>query len=366
MIKPIAFYLPQFHPIPENNEWWGNGFTEWTNVAKAKPLFKGHYQPRLPADLGFYDLRIPEVREQQANLARENGVYGFCYWHYWFGDGRKILERPFTEVLESGKPDFPFCLAWANESWTGIWHGNPKNTLVEQLYPGKNDYINHFNYLLKAFEDRRYIKVEDKPLFVVYQPNLIPDLSLFTNIFTELSKKNGFPGMYLVATNVQPDWNAKEKGFDAVTLSHHSRIGYTRRKNKIEDFFQSLKHNPTYATQYKKAFGKPVHIYEYSEAMKYFIADDVPNSLYYPMLIPNWDNTPRSGVNGFVLHNSTPELFKWVVEKAVKRIEKYDDEHKIIFIKSWNEWAEGNYLEPDMKYGHQYLEVLKDVIRANS
>ena len=169
----IAYYLPQFHPIPENDEVWGKGFTEWTNVAKAKPLFRGHYQPRIPADLGFYDLRLPEVREQQAELARDAGVEGFCYWHYWFGNGKMLLERPFEEVLKSGKPDFPFCLCWANHSWTTkTWkkgHGSSSRTMIaEQLYPGEEDDIAHFNYCLPAFKDPRYITVEGKPLFGVF------------------------------------------------------------------------------------------------------------------------------------------------------------------------------------------------------
>ncbi len=364
MIKPIAYYLPQFHPIPENNEWWGNGFTEWTNVAKAKPLFRGHYQPQLPADFGFYDLRVPEVRQQQANLARENGIYGFCYWHYWFGNGRKILERPFTEVLESGKPDFPFCLAWANESWSGIWHGNPGKTLVEQLYPGKEDYTNHFNYLLKAFKDKRYITVEGKPLLVVYQPNSIPDLPLFIEVFSELCKKNGFPGIYLIATNVPEYWNAAEKGFDAITLANHWKVGHYPSGNFLVDKYRKFKNTPFVADTYKRVFKRPTHVYEYSEAMKFFVNDYVGENRYYPMIIPNWDTTPRSGVNGFVLNNSTPELFRWVVKKALEKIENYHDEHKIIFVKSWNEWAEGNYLEPDARYGHQYLHVLKEEIQA--
>src|SRR3954453_14122667 len=146
--RVIAFHLPQFHPIAENDEWWGRGFTEWTNVAKAQPLFRGHEQPRLPADLGFYDLRVPETRKHQAALARAAGIEGFCYWHYWFGNGRRILERPFAEVLEAGEPDFPFCLAWANQSWTGIWHGNPKSVLMHQEYPGREDEAAHFELCL--------------------------------------------------------------------------------------------------------------------------------------------------------------------------------------------------------------------------
>ena len=172
--RVLAYYLPQFHPVPENDKFWGPGFTEWTNVAKAKPLFRGHYQPRIPADLGFYDLRLPEVREQQAQLAREAGIEGFCYWHYWFGNGRQLLQRPFNEVLASGKPDFPFCLAWANHDWsTKSWQrGKGKvdsSVMIEkQLYPGDEDYIHHFNYVLPAFRDHRYITVDGKPLFLIF------------------------------------------------------------------------------------------------------------------------------------------------------------------------------------------------------
>ena len=166
----IALYLPQFHPIPENDEWWGRGFTEWTNVAKAKPLFRGHRQPHLPTDLGFYDLRLPEVREAQAEMARNAGVGAFCYWHYWFGNGRRIIERPFEEVRDNGKPDFPFCLAWANQSWTGIWYGNPKRTLMKQEYFGRVDEEAHFRWAQKAFEDPRYFKVEGKPMFTIFEP----------------------------------------------------------------------------------------------------------------------------------------------------------------------------------------------------
>jgi lipopolysaccharide biosynthesis protein len=181
--RAIAFYLPQYHPIPENDDWWGKGFTEWTNVAKAKPMFKGHYQPRLPADLGYYDLRIPEVREAQAQMAAKHGIEGFCYWNYWFGNGRQILERPLNEILATGKPDFPFCLAWANETWSGIWHGNPKKILIEQKYLGDKDYTSYFNYLLKAFNDPRYITVEGKPLFCINAPHQIPDIVAFTDKF---------------------------------------------------------------------------------------------------------------------------------------------------------------------------------------
>lgn len=365
-IRTIAFYLPQFHPIPENDEWWGKGFTEWTNVAKAKPLFKDHYQPKLPAELGFYDLRVPEVREQQAELARQYGVEGFCYWHYWFGNGKRILERPFNEVLESGKPDFPFCLAWANETWTGIWHGLTNEILIEQTYPGREDYIDHFNNLLKAFKDKRYMRVEDKPIFVVYRPNAIPDIKLFVETFQQQAIENGLKGVYLIATNVPVDWDAEARGFSAITPSNHDKLAYVRSESTIRNFYRKQLNRKKVSKVFKKIFKQPTHVYEYKEAMKWFVRDEDVKSIIYPMVIPNWDNTARSGVNGFVLHNSTPDLFKQVMQKAINKIKDLPADKRIVFIKSWNEWAEGNYIEPDRKYGRKYLEVIKELIDSNN
>ena len=198
--RVIAFYLPQFHPIPENDKFWGRGFTEWTNVAKAKPLFRGHYQPRIPADLGFYDLRLPEVREAQAAMASDAGIEGFCYWHYWFGNGKKLLERPFEEVLSSGQPDFPFCLAWANHDWTTkTWqNGGRKEMIVQQTYPGEKDHISHFNYVLPAFLDHRYIKVDGKPLFLILEPYYFKGLTLFMDLWRKLAVEHGLKGIYFV------------------------------------------------------------------------------------------------------------------------------------------------------------------------
>ncbi len=365
-IRTIAFYLPQFHPIPENDEWWGKGFTEWTNVVKAKPLFKNHYQPKLPTELGLYDLRVPEVREQQALLAKEYGIEGFCYWHYWFGNGKRILERPFNEVLESGKPDFPFCLAWANETWTGIWHGLTNEILIEQTYPGREDYIDHFNNLLKAFKDKRYMRVEDKPIFVVYRPNAIPDIKLFVETFQQQAIENGLKGVYLIATNVPVDWDAEAKGFSAITPSNHDKLAYVRSESTIRNFYRKQLNRKKVSKVFKKIFKQPTHVYEYKEAMKWFVRDEDSKSIIYPMVIPNWDNTARSGVNGFVLHNSTPELFKQVMQKAINKVKDLPADKRIVFIKSWNEWAEGNYIEPDRKYGRKYLEVIKELIDSNN
>ena len=199
--RVIALYLPQFHPLAENDKVWGPGFTEWTNVAKAKPLFRGHYQPRIPADLGFYDLRLPETRERQAEMAREAGIEGFCYWHYWMGNGKRLLNRPFDEVLASGKPDFPFCLAWANHDWTTkTWKNNGGTTMIsKQLYPGDEDYINHFNTVLPAFKDHRYITVDGKPLFCIFDPYGFADIERFMELWQKMAKENGLKGVYFVA-----------------------------------------------------------------------------------------------------------------------------------------------------------------------
>jgi len=359
-IKTIAFYLPQYYPIPENDEWWGKGFTEWTNVGKAKPLFRGHYQPHIPADLGYYDLRVSETRQAQADLAKQYGISAFCYWHYWFGNGRRLLERPFNEVLESGEPDFPFCLAWANETWSGIWHGNPGTVLMEQTYPGVEDYVAHFNWLLPAFKDKRYFKVDSKPLFMVYKPTKIPDLKLFVDTFRGLAAKNGLKGLHLVATNVDADWDTFEHGFDALTTAYHTRPDYFRVANGFVSFWRRVK-NSRLNGYYKKIFKKPPRIYNYKDAIQEF-NEYSGNNIYYPTVIPNWDNSPRSGLDSLVLHNSTPELFKKALRNAKNKVEKYDPENRIIFIKSWNEWAEGNHIEPDLKFGHQYLQAVKDVL----
>ena len=220
-VRVIAFYLPQFHPTPENDKWWGKGFTEWTNVGKAKPLFKGHYQPKVPADLGYYDLRVPETRKAQADMAKEYGIEGFCYWHYWFGNGRRLLERPFNEVLNSGEPDFPFCLAWANHSWEDKQFSKDggHKMLMEQLYPGDEDYIAHFNAVLPAFKDHRYIRVNGNPVFVIYSPMNVPDAAHFISLWQELAKPHGFQIHFVAHTSKPEEMEQYKKwGFKATIM----------------------------------------------------------------------------------------------------------------------------------------------------
>ena len=352
----IAFYLPQFHPIKENNEWWGDGFTEWTNVVKAKPLYPGHYQPRLPADLGFYDLRVPESREQQAVMARGYGIEGFCYYHYWFA-GRELLERPFKAVVQSGKPDFGFCVCWANQTWTGIWHGAPDRVLIEQTYPGDEDHRRHFASLLPAFADARHIRVDGKPVFVIYRPRGLPDPRRTTDLWREMAVKAGLAGLHLVGVDEDPEWQPAHFGFDASTTPQlPQRRGWISRRRPLQWLRQ----------RYEMTRGYPT-IHQYEAVLRTLINTPPHQPNNYPCLIPNWDNTPRSGSNGLVLHGSTPELFGRHVRDALEATRNVDAEHRLIFIKSWNEWAEGNYLEPDAQYGLRYLEVMrKEVLRPQA
>lgn len=345
----IAYYLPQFHPIPENDTWWGKGFTEWTNTAKAKPLFPGHYQPHVPADLGFYDLRCPETRIAQAKLARDFGVEAFCYYHYWFGDGKRLLERPLNEVLESGEPDFPFCLCWANESWTGVWHGTPNRVLIQQTYPGKRDYERHFQALLPAFLDKRYVRIENKPLFLVYSPRELPDSREFTDLWRELAVREGLPGIYFVGVENEP-WKAEENGFDGATV----RVLHHAQKSEKNRWIARARHH------YRKGLQRPTRLFSYENAAAEFVLAECEKTRTYPSAVPNWDNTPRSGRRGLVLHGSTPELFRKHLRAVLQQIQHKPVEHRIVFLKSWNEWAEGNHLEPDLKFGTKYLEVVRE------
>lgn len=350
--RAIALYLPQYHPIPENNEWWGPGFTEWTNVAKARPLYRGHYQPHIPADLSFYDLRLAETRAAQAELAKAAGIEGFCYYHYWFA-GRQIIERPFNEVLASGEPDFPFCLCWANQTWSGIWHGLTNRVLIEQTYPGREDHIKHFNALLPAFTDPRYIRVDGKPLFMIFSPTDLPEPVKTTALWRELAIKAGLPGLYITASIGDPDWNPHLHGFDASVITRlpqkrRAWVPWSSPYKKIRDKLLDIVGRPT--------------IHAYRKVIESMITRPEREITSYPCVIPNWDNSPRSGSKGMVLHGSTPELFQELFEKAIARIENERPEHRIVFIKSWNEWAEGNHLEPDRRDGKKYLEATRNVL----
>ena len=353
-IRALALYLPQFHPIPENDEWWGKGFTEWTNVGKARRLFPGHYQPHVPADLGYYDLRVPETRKAQAEMAAEYGIEGFVYWHYWFGNGKRLLERPFNEVLTSGEPDFPFALAWANETWKGFWFGadGSRNVLIEQTYPGEKDYIEHFKTVLPAFKDKRYIKCEEKPIFFIYKPQQHPDMKRFLELWREMAIDNGLNGLYFIAIG-QSKYGEKacesyydemvSLGFDAVSIINAYRAPITSFKDKlVHKFFHHF-------------LNLDMHKYCYEQ----FECPLDSRENVFPSILPNWDHTPRTRKNGVILYGSTPELFQEYLHRKIELIKEKPYDKRFLIIKSWNEWAEGNYLEPDLKYGKRYLEALK-------
>lgn len=379
----IALYLPQFHPIPENDRWWGPGFTEWTNVAKAKPLFKGHDQPRIPADLGFYDLRLPETREQQAQLAREAGVEGFCYYHYWFGHGRQLLERPFNEVVASGRPDYPFCLCWANHTWSNkTWERKSAmqkdSLLIEQQYPGEEDDVAHFYSLLPAFKDKRYITVDGKLLFTIYNPYDFPDMGRFLETWRRLAAENNLPGFHFVGMTpstltfkLQPDGTRKralpnlessadifksilQMGFDAVN-SYGKRRGEMISEGRIKNLAKTmLRHAGISAGNIR---------YDYERTVSQYFAPEDTWENVYPTIMPQWDRTPRVQSYDGIYVNATPAKFEQHIQQAISLLRKKQDEHKILFLKSWNEWGEGNYVEPDTRYGHGFLDAIRNALK---
>lgn len=357
--KVIAYYLPQYHPIKENNEWWGPGFTEWTIVAKARPLFKGHVQPKIPADLGFYDLRLAESRDLQAELARQAGIDAFCYWHYWFGNGKQLLEKPLQLVVESGHPDFPFCLGWANHDWRKkMWNAETsfldQTVLMKVSYPGKEDIEAHFYRMLPMFKDRRYYTISDKLVFLIYDIMKIPYLEAFMALWQKLAEGNRLPPfcfMALVRNKMEMDY-ARNYAFDFFVYENRSEamashdVNVRRVKNMLSSVMKKCLNVMDYADFIKKIDYQPVHVHH-----------DI-----IPTIYPNWDTTPRRGYGGEILKNATPELFRQHAEHVLKLMDNRKEDDRIIFLKSWNEWGEGNYLEPDLEYGRQRIEALHQAI----
>jgi hypothetical protein len=355
----IAFYLPQFHPIAENDAWWEPGFTEWANVSRAKPLYPGHSQPKLPTELGYYDLRVPETRERQAALARDYGIEGFCYWHYWF-EGRRVLERPFAEVLVSGRPELGFCLGWANQSWTGIWHGAPDRVLIQQTYGGEHDARRHFEAVLPAFRDQRYLSVEGRPIFVVYMPHEMPEIRAFAAHWREWARAEGFPGLFLLGVQ-DAGWKADENGLDGTIMANPWRVLEYRPRSALDQITARLLAGRDSTRLAHDVLGWPTRV-PYQDVLRYALPPQLSHS-EFPTILPNWDNTPRSGANGVVITGSTPDLFFRHVEQSIRAVASRFHEHRLVFLKSWNEWAEGNYVEPDLQHGRAYLQALQ---RANT
>lgn len=360
-MKPriIAFYLPQFHPTKNNNKWWGQGFTEWTNVGKAKPLFKGHEQPKVPADLGYYDLRLSQPKIEQAILAKEAGIEGFCYYHYWFGRGHEELDLPFKEIVKTRNPDFPFCLCWANESWNKkFWNKDgtyDREVLAEQLYDNEVGHREHFYSLLDAFRDERYIKINGKILFMIYKPLDFNGVRYFIELWNKLALENGLKGFHFVGQTINEEDIDKilSLGFDSVNIVRlWDAFRNQYRKNSFKGVIRYC---------HKYLLNNPF-IVEYKKAVEYLIKKEDSNPCIYPTLIPNWDHTPRSGTGGSVLINSSPTLFKQHAKDVFSIVKDKPYDQNLVFLKSWNEWGEGNYMEPDLKNGKGYINALREAL----
>jgi lipopolysaccharide biosynthesis protein len=341
-VKLIAFYLPQFHPIPENDEWWGKGFTEWTNVTKAEPLFEGHLQPHLPADMGFYDLRVPEVMQEQAKLAKAHGINGFCYHYYWFS-GKRLLERPLDAMLKNPAVDMPFCLCWANENWTRRWDGDNKKVLIAQKYRPEDD-VAFIDDLLPYFKDARYIRLDGAPLLVIYAPQHVPDLRRMTEVWRQHCRDRGVGDIHLCAALVHGN-KTKPDGFDSAVDFPPHNSGASPRNASIK-----------FREKYELSFCG--NVLEYQDIARTFLGRSYAGQQHFRTVFPSWDNTARTGERANVVINSSPENYEvWLSRSMQKAAEELPETKRIVFINAWNEWAEGCHLEPDRRYGRAYLEA---------
>jgi len=341
-LRAIAFYLAQFHPIPENDDWWGPGFTEWTNVTRARPNFDGHYQPHLPSDLGFYDLRVPETREQQAALARAYGIHGFCYYYYWFA-GKRLLERPVEEMRVSGRPDFPYCLCWANENWTRRWDGADREVLIAQN-PSRADDERLIRDLLPHFRDPRYIRVDGRPLFMIYRVGVLPDVRTTIAIWRDVCRREGVGDLYLCAAKTYDTADPTQYGLDAVVEFPPHGV----RTPPINT--QVVLANPDFDGQ----------IIDYRRFVLDSLARAESPYRVHPTVMPAWDNTARRPNQALTFVNATPEIYElWLREIVTRTLERRQGEERLVFINAWNEWAEAAHLEPDRRFGLQYLEATR-------
>jgi hypothetical protein len=358
IVRAIAFHLPQFHPIPENDEWWGKGFTEWISVVRATPRLPGHYQPHLPSDLGFYDLRLAEARAAQAELAASHGIYGFCYYHYWF-HGRQILERPVNEIWKSGEPDFPFCLCWANEPWSRRWDGSNAEVLLEQRYSASDD-LAHIRSLIPFFLDPRYIRIMDRPLLAVYRASELPDPRRTADIWRREVERAGLKGLFLVRVESHSEsGDPRNIGFDT-SLEFEPRWSALGQR---QIFRRKWWHRQSLGT------GEPVFrenvVYEYEDLVKRALAEPIAAYPRIPCVCPSWDNSPRRKTGAVIFMNSTPERYeRWLREIVDRQVARTGVDgnsgispESLVFINAWNEWGEGNHLEPCQKWGRAYLEA---------
>ncbi len=341
-VKLLAFYLPQFHPTEENDQWWGPGFTEWHNVAKARQLFQSHDQPHLPGELGFYDLRLEQTRSAQAILAQEHGIHGFIYYHYWF-NGRRLLHRPLDEILRLGKPDMPFALCWANENWTRAWDGRSGQPLIVQHYSAQDD-EEHIRWLCDIFEDERYIRVSGKPMFFVYRASQLPEPAATAERWRRHARKAGIGDIYLCRVESFPDEHAdpSEIGFDASV--------------EFQPDWTNLGQPTRVITEGNHA------VFDYAEIARRQIEKEQPGYRRFPGVVPGWDNSPRRRRNAYIFEGNTPEIYGQWLRSAIDRVREFPPDERVVIINAWNEWAEGNHLEPDWKRGRAFLKATRDAL----
>ncbi len=350
----IAFYLPQFHTFPENDRWWGEGFTEWTNVRKAKPLYPGHRQPRKPEDGKYYDLTNAEVMQDQMHLAQRYGIYGFCYYHYWF-DGKLLLEKPLEQMLRL-QQKLPYLLCWANEPWTRSWEGS-QEVLMPQKYGEKEEWEAHFLYLLKFFRDPYYIQENRKPMLVLYRTNKIPNCDAMVDYWNRRCVEEGFDGIYVVEEKngfqTEPVCSRSEAvlEFEPMYTLKHGRSGIQRIEDKVM------------AKGFNLLTGNSLLIYGYDRIWKRIIKrrrEEIPGKVQFPGAFTDWDNTPRKGKRGLVITGANPEKFGRYMARQMRAAAREGAPY--LFINAWNEWGEGAYLEPDREHGFGYLEKIRELL----
>ena len=358
-LKAIALYLPQFHPIPENDRWWGKGFTEWRGVANARPSFRGHYQPHIPADLGYYDLRLPETRQAQATMAKAHGVTGFCYYHYWFS-GQRLLERPFAEVLRSCEPDFPFCLCWANEPWTRAWDGRSREVLMPQSY-SEEDSRAHLRSLVPALLDPRYIRISGRPFLTIYRARSIPSPERTVDAFRDEARKAGVGELFLCSTEsvLEERGDPRALGFDAaIEMAPDWQMLKQQVRHRWWWRWADTFH------LYRLAGIEHPHVFDYQTVANAMLAKPDPDFRRIRCVTPMWDNSARRTQGATMLTGSTPALYeRWLREIVRREVASHPGE-PVVFINAWNEWGEGCHLEPDVKHGLAYLEATQRALSA--
>ncbi|MFZ2540215.1 MAG: glycoside hydrolase family 99-like domain-containing protein [Gallionella sp.] len=374
--KLIAMYFPQFYAIPENDAWWGKGFTDWENVKTASPQYDGHYQPRVPLNKNYYDQARLETLRRQIDLAKQYGVYGFCHYHYWF-DGKQLLEAPTNLIMGSKDIDFPFCLSWANETWTRRWDGRKHHVLIQQTHPPtRESWKRHYDYLIKAWSDPRAIKVNGKPVFVIYRPNRIEKIDEMLAFWRELAQQDGLPGLYfifqkqgeLASTNCLNSFDAlfQFQPFEAINSPTYNR--------------KSIRHSPLFTLvlalperyqdmlrDVRAKFSKALTLHDYETAWRQVVAIRPDQKLTtFPGAFVDWDNTARYKNRATVYRGASPESFhKWFF-MLVDTLPQRKLPENFIFLNAWNEWSEGAYLEPDERYGYQYLDAVKKVLNSHN